>query len=332
MNAGTEHATDTELSLTFTNGVRVVSSTQPFTQVNATTWKFSLGTLAPGATASFEVTDSVSLALSVGTPVTITMNVTAAGNDDNTSNNTYLIQQPVTGPIDPNDLIVSPAGDGTEGYVAPDVTLHYRVRFQNVGSAAAEKVIITDMLPPAVNPASVAMIASSHSYEFTLSPEGLCTWTFDGINLPDSATNNEGSNGFVEFTVTLRAGLPSGTVVSNTANIQFDFEEPIRTNTVINTIKYVRTGEEAMLQAWPNPTADRITITSQSASLMYSNPVQFNRCIVYAADGRIVYDAAFDATSHVTIETGTWTAGLYVAILQTTDGERQFARFVHATE
>ncbi|MEL6356491.1 MAG: T9SS type A sorting domain-containing protein, partial [Bacteroidota bacterium] len=62
------------------------------------------------------------------------------------------------------------------------------------------------------------------------------TFTFDDIQLPDSSVNMLASNGFIQFTISPKAGLPLPTLLENRAGIYFDFNEPILTNTVWHTI------------------------------------------------------------------------------------------------
>ncbi|HZG00377.1 MAG TPA: hypothetical protein VEY71_05205, partial [Chitinophagales bacterium] len=45
------------------------------------------------------------------------------------------------------------------------------------------------------------------------------------------------SMGFVEFEINLVENLNEGTEIENFADIYFDFNEPVRTNTVVNTIE-----------------------------------------------------------------------------------------------
>lgn len=331
-NRGTETANNVVLTITMPAGISIVSAERPYTQINGTSWQFALGNIAAGASTSFQLTDYVALSLSVGTPVSITLNATASGTDNTPANNTYLIQQPVTGPIDPNDIAVTPAGDGSEGYITGNEILHYRIRFQNVGTAPAYQVIVSDFLPAAANITSFNMTAASHPYELSITPEGLCTWVFNGINLPDSSTNNEGSNGFIEFEIALQNGLPSGSVIRNSAEIIFDFEDAIRTNTVINTIKFIRNGEGESLTAYPNPTTNSITISAPGASEMYADQLLFTKCIVYAADGRVMYESTFAPSAQHNVQTAMWPGGVYVAELQTAEGERRFIRIVHQSE
>jgi len=54
--------------------------------------------------------------------------------------------------------------------------------------------------------------------------------------LPPNNTNAHDGEGFVQFRVNPKPGLPSGTVISNMARITFDVNQPIDTPWVINII------------------------------------------------------------------------------------------------
>jgi hypothetical protein len=78
--------------------------------------------------------------------------------------------------------------------------------------------------------------ASSHPYHFDMQGNGVVTFKFDNINLPDSSTNWVASQGFVKFRVSQREGLPLGTRIENDAAIFFDFNAPIITNQTWHTL------------------------------------------------------------------------------------------------
>ena len=61
-------------------------------------------------------------------------------------------------------------------------------------------------------------------------------FNFPNINLPDSNSNEPGSHGFVQFRIKLKNGLQLHTAISNTSYIYFDFNSPVQTNTVVDTL------------------------------------------------------------------------------------------------
>jgi uncharacterized repeat protein (TIGR01451 family) len=146
--------------------------------------------------------------------------------------------KPILDSYDPNDKLVSPAGVTAENYTPTNTELRYQVRFQNTGTDVAYRVVVVDTLSEHLDMATLQMGTSSHPYRFELSGKGhpVLTWTFDNINLPDSAQNQEGSNGFIQFSIKPKADLPEKTKVENFADIFFDYNSPIRTNIVENRL------------------------------------------------------------------------------------------------
>lgn len=151
------------------------------------------------------------------------------------------------GSWDPNDKIGYPLGYGDEHFIEPGTEIEYRIRFQNTGTDVAFNVSIIDTLSPFLDPSTVRVGTSSHDYEFEMSGEGILKFDFPWIMLPDSSTNQIGSNGFVKFKVKPRAGIALGTVIENSAAIYFDFNEPVITNTYFHTVD-----ENFIMQQEPN--------------------------------------------------------------------------------
>lgn len=54
--------------------------------------------------------------------------------------------------------------------------------------------------------------------------------------LPDSGTNEPASHGYVIYEVDPLPGAPDGTEIKNHADIYFDFNPPIVTNSTLNTL------------------------------------------------------------------------------------------------
>lgn len=161
-------------------------------------------------------------------------------------------------PEDPNEKRVSPRDT-----IGLATTLSYRIDFQNVGNDTAFDIVVIDTLHPNLDITTFDLGAHSHNYEFDITGREL-SWTFHNILLPDSTENEPRSHGFIEYTVKPRPDLPIGTVIQNRAAIYFDFNPPVMTNTVTNTIGPVRVDEQEiepasarfeLLQNYPNPFA-----------------------------------------------------------------------------
>jgi uncharacterized repeat protein (TIGR01451 family) len=138
---------------------------------------------------------------------------------------------------DPNDKTGFPLGLSDEHYIKQNTDIEYLIRFQNTGTAEAINIEIRDTIPVQfLNPATVRAGASSHPYHFDMQGNGVVTFKFNNINLPDSSSNWAASQGFVKFKVSQRKNLLLNTRIENDAAIFFDFNAPIITNQTWHTL------------------------------------------------------------------------------------------------
>jgi len=135
---------------------------------------------------------------------------------------------------DPNIKMVYPK-DVQPGY---DDWLTYTIYFQNLGNAPAFNIRILDTLDNNLNLETFQIVGFSHANNATLN-NGILTFRFPNIMLPDSASNPEGSIGFIQYRIKPISNLPVGAQIVNTAHIYFDFNPAIVTNTTVN--EYVTT-------------------------------------------------------------------------------------------
>ena len=170
---------------------------------------------------------------------------------------------------DPNDKKGYPIGQTNQNFIQPNQQLQYVIRFQNTGTDTAFTVVVRDTLDIDLNIFTVTPGVSSHNYTFRMYGPRVLEWTFNNINLPDSTTNLAGSNGFITFHVEQVPNLAPGTLITNDADIYFDFNSPITTNTTTHRIYQgfvsVAGLEEQIkkttnLIVYPNPTNGEITI------------------------------------------------------------------------
>ncbi len=145
---------------------------------------------------------------------------------------------PIVDSFDPNDKLVTPAGVTDQQYVPSGKPLTYTVRFQNTGTDVAYRVVVVDTLSEHLDVATLSVGAVSHPYKMTVTGKGrpVLTFTFDNIMLPDSNRNEPASHGYLKFSIRPLAAVAQGTRIENFADIFFDYNEPVRTNTVHNTV------------------------------------------------------------------------------------------------
>jgi len=233
---------------------------------NRLTWDF--GTVQPFNDILCYVNFQLPADVPLGTVLTssIYLDSTLFSNDLNTGVNRDTARVTVIGSYDPNDKAVD-QGRGNEHYTLMNTPLTYRIRFQNTGTDVAFTVKIKDELDANLDVPSLRIRSSSHPMTYRLD-DRMLTFTFNDIMLPDSTHNEPGSHGYVEYSISPRAGFAENTVVRNIADIYFDFNAPVTTNEVFNTYVTQYPGGE------PNPGSDPITAIEQEQSsvAIYPNP------------------------------------------------------------
>ena len=245
-----------------------ISTTRPFSNYDQSTqtitWDFT--NHPAGVTIVYRVDFQIPVGTPLGEPLFMYFKVDPISGDLFPADNEINCNMLVTGSYDPNDKQVTPEGIGDEGGISmEDSLLTYQIRFQNTGTDTAFTVVLRDTLDANLDPSSVVPGPSSHPYELTFLKGNILEFTFNNIMLPDSFVNEPASNGFVFFDVKWKRGLEYGDMMKNTAAIYFDFNEPIITNTVTNTLRRpVGINDpnqlDISLSVNPNPTQNRAII------------------------------------------------------------------------
>lgn len=200
---------------------------------------------------------------------------------------------------DPNDKIVTPAGYGPEGYIHPSTEeLKYTIRFQNTGTAPAEDVEIKDQLNPNLDWSSLSYVSASDQVDISIDGTGEVTFRFEDVFLPDTGVSFEESQGFITFKIKLNEDIPLGTEITNFAEIYFDLNPPIITNTVLNTVDICFMPLTAEINAFTN---DSLSIDDEAITLpgaiptggVYSGPgvsgISFDPNVAGEGEHEIIY-------------------------------------------
>jgi uncharacterized repeat protein (TIGR01451 family) len=113
-------------------------------------------------------------------------------------NNDYWWTRAISAAYDPNDKSVSPIGTGNNGGILlSQDRLDYLIRFQNIGTAAAQNVIILDTISSHIDINSIRITGYSHPYKIEILNGNIMKFKFANIYLPDSNTNEPESHGFI---------------------------------------------------------------------------------------------------------------------------------------
>ncbi|MCI5055464.1 MAG: FG-GAP-like repeat-containing protein [Flavobacteriales bacterium] len=261
-NNGSQTAYNVEFILEVPAELSIVSSDSSFT-VSDTTYSWFFDSLEIGKSILISMEDSVDLYADLSKTVTLSGSVESSGNECSLQDNQLAMSSEIVGAVDPNDKLVFPIGITAKGYITEVDTLHYKIRFQNVGNYPAWRVIVIDTLSENLDLNTLIIKNSSHKGRYTIDGS-VVTWIFEGINLPDSVSNEPQSHGFVQFSIQPKKGLANESWVNNKAHIQFDFNDYIITNTTVNTIRNdIHLVGDRSLVIYPNPATHKVNVIGE---------------------------------------------------------------------
>lgn len=319
------NSTDATLPLMFdvtvADSTFIVGGSSPVVSSSGNTYTFNLPYLMPGACGWFHFIDSVSCDATVGTVKCLDVNV--YGNIDcDSTNNAASDCQTVVASFDPNEMLVASQNFTQRGYIHGETiqsgdSLQFHINFQNTGTAPAYDVVVVDTLPSSVDASTVISGMSSHAYTFT-NNNGILTWTFANIMLPDSGANELESHGFVRFSVKQNTGNVPGQLISNRASIYFDSNAPVLTNYATDTLENVNGLVEITnnnLLVYPNPTRNAVFIR-------YNGNETNTTLTVFNTLGQKIKTTELKSNGS-TINTASWPKGIYM--LRVTSGNATVA-------
>ncbi len=231
----------------------------------------------------------------------------------------------IIGSYDPNDKFAWPFGQGESLKVERDDEIEYRIRFQNTGNDTAFAVVIVDTLSDMLDVESLRFTGNSHNYSYEL-VDRVLTVTFNPIILPDSSTNLDESIGYVKFALKQNEDNPNNYVIENFADIYFDFNPPIRTNTEIRTIGEVALNIESIgsknIKLYPVPASNIISIELPANDDFSSSIIH-----VYDLSGRKLIRQ--DSKSLLnTLNTAELSSGIYLLEVINNKGRAERSPFV----
>ena len=186
------------------------------------------------------------------------------GVDVDLTNNTFDLDQVVVNSYDPNDKTCL-QGETIDPAMIGEY-LDYLIRFENTGTASAINVRVKDVIDTSkfdIN--SIVPIDASHEYYMSLTNGNEIEFHFDDINLDFNDATNDG---YVLFKIRTLNTLVDGDSFDNTAEIYFDFNFPIITNTetvsIMSTASIIETTDSSII-IYPNPATNFINITSSNS-------------------------------------------------------------------
>lgn len=200
-------------------------------------------------------------AVNNGDVLTFTSNI-SIDSDETPNDNSFTLAQTVVNSFDPNDKTCLEGAT-----IAPDMVgefVHYIIRFENTGTAPAENIVVADIIDTTkFELASLVPLRCSHDFFTRMNnTTGKVEFIFENINLPFDDANNDG---YVSFKIKTKPTLVVGNTFNNTANIYFDYNFPIITNTATTTVTLLGKPDVDFghyFSMYPNPTKDVLAISN----------------------------------------------------------------------
>jgi hypothetical protein len=250
-------------------------------------------------------------AVNINDILAYTATATAAA-DEFPADNTFTLNQIVVGAFDPNDKHCM-QGDVVSQTQIGDY-LHYVVNFENTGTFAAENVVVKDLIDTDkfdIN--SLQVLGASHSEIPTIAGSKV-EFVFQGINLQPN------EYGYVAFKIKTKSNLAVNTTVTNKADIYFDFNFPVETNTASTTFQDLGVGVpifDNSVTVFPNPATQDVNV--RAAAIIKS-------VTIFDLRGRPLLQRDADSTQ-LSIDVSALESGVYL-IKTTTDDGTKTERFV----
>lgn len=315
-NTGTTTLSGT-IALTFDDNLMDFNTSNPAIDsqsMNQLQWNYS--NIAPFESREIDFTMLLNspmdaFPLNDGDILDFTTNITPIASDETPENNSFTFSQTVVNSFDPNDKICL---QGTT--VTPDLIgkyVNYMIRFENTGTASAINVVIKDVIDTSMfNPSSLIVTSASHVVATRFTDSNTVEFIFENINLPFNDASNDG---YITFKILTLPSLTIGDTLENDAEIYFDYNFPIETNTAITSIENTL-GTNSVLtegfEMYPNPVTDVLIIKTKE----FIKSVQ-----VYDISGRLVQQISYtEMQANIEVSTANLTQGTYFIKANTKKG------------
>ncbi|MFT3793988.1 T9SS type A sorting domain-containing protein [Flavobacterium sp.] len=309
-----------DITLTFEDDKIDFISADPTEQSQAggnLTWSYS--GLLPFETRSIHVIFNVNSPVETppvnnGDLLVFSATVTPVSGDETPADNDFSLNQTVVGPFDPNDKTCLEGDTVSTEQIGQ--YLHYTINFENLGTAEAVNVIVKDVIDTnTFDINSLQVMYASHEMQAAIRGN-VVEFIFRNINLaPVAGDPPVGGHGTILFKVKTLPTLENGSIAENTANIYFDYNAPVETNTARTTFSTLSTPEFTLDQSvvlHPNPASDFVNISCDSA---------IKSVELFDIQGRLL-QTSIENKKQIRLDISGQSTGIYFARITTEKGKR----------
>ena len=181
------------------------------------------------------------------------------GNDQLSRDVTILLGSAKTGGADNiQGMEVYHTGNIETGEIEhEDSVFSYVINFQNTTPDTVYQMTIEAHVSEHLNIESISYPFGSKPFNFCIPNSQTLIWEFEELVLPDTASDELNSYGFVQFNIRMKPDLPVGTVIENFATIKMNFDHEEITNTVSSVILepdgISSIAKKPQIRIFPNP-------------------------------------------------------------------------------
>ncbi len=206
------------------------------------------------------------------------------------------------GAFDPNDITGFPSGYGAKKYIEKYDKIEYKIRFQNTGTDTAFNIVLRNVIEDHLDISTFKMTVASHDYSYEFDENRELVVTFKDIQLVDSFKNEALSHGYLVYEIYPSDVLNDEDRIDNRAEIYFDFNTPIQTNTEKHTIgrplfvsSVISYDPKVQIAAYPNPTNTNLIIDVKKKDNLTFNILDFGGKVLQS--GSYNFESGIDCTA-----------------------------------
>ncbi len=219
-------------------------------------------------------------------------------------------------PYDPNSIEVD-QDTLTIAELSNSPFLEYTINFQNVGTDTATNVRIENLISSNLDLQTLEILGTSHTMDIhyiSINNPRLLKFQFDNIFLPDSNIDEPASHGFITYIIKPISTLIAGDSIPNTADIYFDFNAPITTNTALTRIISPTALSDSpenddSFFVYPNPATEILNISEIAKS---EKPILIEIFNIYGQMVKSIYSQTSSGNGEIKIDVDDLPAGIYL--------------------
>lgn len=239
---------------------------------------------------------NVNNTISVGDTMPFSASGDVTGGDASPYDNYFELNQRVVSAYNFNNITC------IQGETVPSENigeyLHYVVTFTNTGTSEADNVVVRHELDDSqFDLSTLQLINSSHEVHARVE-EGIAEFIFKDVAM---ATEDHGN---ILFKVKTRPSLMVNDVVTNSAEVFFDYNAPLTTNdanTTFETLKANVYQLDNSVKLYPNPAKNKVRVSADT---------EIKNIEVFDIQGRLLYSVPAGSSEHE-IDMSKRTSGIY---------------------